>query len=120
MEIKLELPSYKCAVCRSMLIIYENSQILKCRFCESMFATIVTCEEGHFVCPTCADIHADPSEFDTTEEYEKARNKALSEYKDRDKICGTIGILMLSTVPPDRAEELGDLYDHDDFDKEEL
>lgn len=104
---------YKCAVCESNLNLYKTHSILKCHYCKSSFATTVICEKGHFVCPICETLHADPSEFDTTEEYEEARRKALESYDDRENIVGTVCILILSSVKPDNAEELGEFYNID-------
>ena len=102
---------YKCAVCKSSLVLSQDHSIKKCHLCGVSFATIVACEKGHFVCPICADIHADPSEFDTIEEYEEARRKALEEYDDRADIVGSLNILIVSSTPIDRKEELEDIYD---------
>lgn len=121
MEPKTELPSYKCAVCKSILVLYENHLILKCHFCELPFATIVYCEKGHFVCPICDKIHAAPPEDDKKEDYEKEREEARELYDDRADIFGTVEILIKSSVSPDREVELGEFYDPEhDFDEEIL
>jgi len=111
--------SYKCAVCKSNLVLHQDDSIRKCHFCGLSFATIVACEKDHFVCPICADIHADQSEFDTIEEYEEERRKAFEKYDDRADIVGSVCVLIVSSTPLDRKEELGDLYDTEhEFDEE--
>ncbi len=113
MDAKLTL-SYKCAVCKSPLNLFNETLTRQCHFCGVPFATIVTCEIGHFVCPVCADINADPSEFDDVEEYEKVRISALSKYDDRAAYVGAIMIQLLTSTPPDRKDELENLYDVED------
>ena len=107
----IKLPSFKCAVCKSILVLSQDHSIKKCHFCGVSFATIVACEKGHFVCPTCSDIHADPSDFDTIEKYEEVRSKAFEEYDDRADKVGSLNVLIVSSTPIDRKEELWEIYD---------
>ena len=107
----IKLPSFKCAVCKSILVLSQDHSIMKCHFCGISFATLVACEKGHFVCPTCADIHADPSEFETIKEYKEVRRKAHEGNDDRADMVGYLNVLIVSSTPIDRKEELWDIYD---------
>ena len=115
MDVELTL-SYNCTECKSSLILFDRTLTRQCHFCGVSFATIVTCEKGHFVCPVCADINAEPSESNDIEAIEKARSNALSMYDNRAEFVGAIEILLVTSTPLDRKDELETYLDvEDDF-----
>lgn len=68
-----------CLVCGQDLKYLKNRKKVECYFCGKKFETLVTCDDGHFVCDSCHSLSADEFIEKTVIESEEKNPLELAE-----------------------------------------